>query len=109
MTVFRIQAAPYTDQLIDGHQMTRLPYPVFVTDDGSTRLAEFVQVIGFQKNLSANRIDLLWADAVGDPQAAVGMYLIVSDHDGDWFTFDTAVDEIRAMSEAETSGDGRAR
>lgn len=96
---FMIQPAAFTDQLREGQQLTKLPYPYYVKEDGSVERQDYWQgrvtrVIGFAGDLAVERIDLPWRRAVADPQKAVGMYLVTADSSGDWSTHQTAVDRV---------------
>lgn len=100
--LFKIQPSAFTDQIRDGHQMAKLPYPFFVSENGSVGSQDFWQgdpckVIGFQKDLAVHRIDLWWKDAVGDPQQAVGMYLVTADDKGGWGVHSTAIDSVQQL------------
>lgn len=104
--VIMIQPASYTDQIRDGHQMTKQPYPLFVEQDGAVRRQDFwkgdpLQVIGFAKDLAVQQIDLWWQDAAADPQRAVGMYLVTADSTGQFSTHPTAVDSVKVLAEAD--------
>lgn len=86
--IYMLQPSEFVDQIRDGHEMTKLPYPFFVNEDGSVRRQDFwdgrpFKVIGFQTDLAVQQIDLWWADATKDPQKAVGMYVVTADEDGD--------------------------
>lgn len=101
--LFKIQNAPQIDQLTaDGHTLTKLPRPFFVDPDGHVGLQDFWQgdparVIGFQKDLAVQQIDLWWRDAVQDPQRALGMYLVTADSKGHFGAHLTAVDGIEPV------------
>lgn len=96
MTRIRIQPAQYVDQIVDGHEMTKLPYPLVADEEGNVEHQELwrgdpAKVIGFQKDLAIQQVDLWWADVVADPKKAVGTYMITSDDQGGWGTHMTAV------------------
>lgn len=103
MTI-RIQPAPRIDNLsADGQEMTQLPYPLFVEDDGSVGRQDFwdgriLRVVGFMKDLAVQQVDLWWKDAVTDPQKAVGMYVVGVDSEDRMFNLDTAVDSAEVLS-----------
>jgi hypothetical protein len=102
--VIRIQPEPYIDNMVDDHEMTKLPYPYVVDQDGLVAGQDFwkgdpYQVIGFQKDLAAQRIDLHWTEVLKDPRSAVGMYLVTSDENGDWGTHWTAVRDMTILQE----------
>jgi hypothetical protein len=98
--VLRVQPASYVDQIIDGQEFTKQPYPYFVEEDGSVQRQDFWQgsvarVIGFQRDLAVQTIDLLWAAAVkSDPECLTGLYLVTEDSDGRWSTHNTAVESV---------------
>lgn len=97
--IIKLQPAEFTDNIHNGHQMTKLPYPYFVGEDGEIGSQDLwrgdpKQVIGFQRDLAVQKIDLWWADAVDDPQQAVGMYLVTANEEGDWGTHQTAISDV---------------
>ncbi len=102
--IYRIQPEPFTDHLTDdGVQLTKLPYPFYVDGFGNVGRQDIWQgrvtrVIGFQRDLARQQIDLSWRDAVKDPAAAVGMYLVTSDAKGDYGTHQTAVRTLELTS-----------
>jgi len=103
--VIRIQPEPYVDNMVDGHEMTKLPYPFVVDGDGLVAGQDFwkgdpYRVIGFAKDLAVQHLELSWRDVVRDPQLAVGMYLVTSDEAGDWGTHWTAVRSMTILQEA---------
>lgn len=68
-----------------------LPYPVVVQKDSSIGNADslggkYKKVIGFCKDPEKRVIDLLYPDFAKDPQKAVGMWTVVSDAQGNYFT-----------------------
>lgn len=100
--LIKIQPSAFTDQIRDGHQMTKLPYPFFVEEDGSVANQDLwrgnpAKVIGFQADLAVSQIDLWWADAVKDPARAVGMYLVTADVMGSWETHMTAIETVEML------------
>lgn len=97
--VTRIQMAPYVDAISDDLEFVghKLPYPFYVDDDGYIQLQDLWQgkvykVIGFQNHPAIQRIDLFWSD-VKDPAEIVGKYLVTTDKDGQWSSFETAITE----------------
>jgi hypothetical protein len=56
-------------------------------------------VVGFQRDLAEQQVDLFWKAALADLQQAVGMYLITVDKDGNYATHWTAVESIETVSE----------
>lgn len=103
---YRIQPAERPDAMSDdGHVGYQLPWPVVAHADGSVFGAhdhwcgKVVRVIGFQKDLRKQRIDLHWSDFLRDPQQAKGMYLITSDKGGTWGVHDTAVSTVEEQEE----------
>lgn len=101
--MFKIQPAAYTDQIKDGHQMTKLPYPFYADEDGTIGQQDLWQgdpsrVIGFQRDLAKNQIDLWWADAVKNTDQVVGMYLVTEDKAGHYGVHQTAITSIEEYS-----------
>ena len=101
---FRIQTEPYTDQITDdGHELSKLPYPLIADENGMIAGQDFWcglhhHVIGFQKDLSVQVIDLRWKDALDDLDKAIGMYLVTSDRAGDWGSLWTAVKSVTELN-----------
>ncbi|MEU6715214.1 hypothetical protein ABZ897_27425 [Nonomuraea sp. NPDC046802] len=44
------------------------------------------------------QIDLLWEDAVQEPERAVGMYLVTADADGGFGTHPTPVESLEVVT-----------
>lgn len=81
MSTYIVQPSPKTDQICeDGTELTQLPYPFHVTEDGEViNLATIERIVGFAKDLAVSQVDLWWRDAIKDPQQAVGMYVVTED------------------------------
>lgn len=98
--VITLQPSAHTDQITtDGQELTRLPYPFHVAEDGSIGRQDFwagepLEVIGFQKDLAVEQIDLWWSDCLEDPQAAVGMYVVTRDKNGGMATHVQAIQSV---------------
>lgn len=105
MRKIKLQPAPFIDNIRDGHsmvEMTKLPYPFYVDEDGKVDQQDFwkgdpARVIGFQRDLAVQHIDLWWKDAAQDPQKTVGMYLVTSDAQGEWGTHQTAISDVSVI------------
>lgn len=86
--MIKLQPSPRVDHITaDGHEMTQLPYPFYVAEDGSIDRQDFwrgnpAAVVGFQKDLAVQQVDLWWDDVVQDPQRAVGMYVVTTGKTG---------------------------
>lgn len=98
----RLQPSEFTDNIRDGHEMTKLPYPYFVAEDGTVGQQDFwdgdpVRVIGFQRDLAVQQIDLWWKDAVTDPQRVVGMYLVSESAEGVWGVHQMAISDVSVI------------
>jgi hypothetical protein len=102
----RVQPAPRIDNLTaDGQELTQLPYPLFVDENGLVGRQDIwdgkvFRVLGFQRDLAVQQVDLWWKAAWADPLKAVGMYVVAADRSGDIFNLDTA---IESMSEEGTA------
>lgn len=103
--VYRLQPADRPDGIhSDGTPMYQQPWPVVARPDGSVVGAddhwcgEVVQVIGFQAKPTVHSIDLNWSGFLLDPQQAVRMYLVTSDKNGNWRSFDTAVESVTEVA-----------
>lgn len=102
MRMIMLQPSEYTDQIRNGHEMTKLPYPFFVHEDGSIGRQDFwngrfARVVGFASDLAVQEVNLRWPDAVKDPQRAVGMYLVTADSDGNWGMHRTAIKSVQVL------------
>lgn len=94
--MIEIQTEPIIDNMINGHEMTKLPYPFFVDEAGAVARQDFwrgdpLRVVGFQRDLAVHVIDLWWSDALEDLSAATGMYLVTENTAGDWGVHQSAV------------------
>lgn len=92
-TFVKLQPAQFCDQIVDGRELYKLPYPLCFDLDGKNVYSDFWQhnfarVVGFVADLAEQRVDIFWselvrqykADPASDPfQAAVGMYLVYQD------------------------------
>lgn len=103
MVLIKLQPEPFTDQITeDGHELTKLPYPFAADETGAVHNQSLWQghvtrVIGFQKDLAKQQIDLWWRDVVKDPQQAVGMYLVTADQHGVWGSHQTAIGSVEVL------------
>lgn len=101
--IFKIQPSEFIDNMWEGgHVGTKLPYPFFVDEKGMVENQDLwngdpYRVIGFQKDLAVQEIDLRWNDATKDPSRAVGMYLVTANKKGDFVTHETAVRSIEVV------------
>lgn len=101
--ILRVQPASRIDNLTDdGQEMTQQPYPLFVGEDGAVGRQDFwngrvYRVVGFQRDLAVQQVDLWWRDAYAGPERAVGMYVVAVDKDGGMFNLDTAVESITEL------------
>lgn len=102
-TIFKIQNAPRVDHITtDGTELTQMPFPFFVGRDGKIGRQDVwngspLRVVGFQRDLSVQQIDLWWKAAVEDPSRAVGMYLVTADSRGEFSGHLTAVDSVELV------------
>lgn len=101
MKIVKLQPSEYVDNMTaDGHEMTRLPYPFYVRADGHVE-GDFWrhhadEVLGFQRDLAKDRLDLPWRDAFEDPQKAVGMHTVTR-ADGVISTHTTAIRDVEVL------------
>lgn len=89
--VLTIQPDRFVDQIIDGQEFYKLPYPYSVDKRGQIRFQDFWQgmvetAIGFVDDPEDTFISLYWREAVGNPDAMVGKYLVTSDSEDNWST-----------------------
>jgi hypothetical protein len=113
--ILRVQPAPRIDNLTaDGRELTQLPYPLFVSEDGSVGRQDFwngriSRVVGFMRDLAVQQVDLWWKNAWTEPARAIGMYVVAVSADGSMFNLDTAVESITEEPEpGRPSDDGDA-
>jgi hypothetical protein len=95
MTTFKIQPEEQADH--------KLPYPFFADESGAIGRQDVwkgnpTQVIGFQSDLAVMEIDLLWEDAIQDPDRASGMYLVTADADGNFDTHLTLIESLMVVT-----------
>jgi hypothetical protein len=97
MTIVAFQRNANIDGILeDGTTRGSLPYPFYGDEDGMIQnqdlwQGEAYKIIGFQKDLAVQRIDLHYRDAFKNPDATVNMYMIVSNAQGKWSVYETAV------------------
>lgn len=81
--LYKFQPARFTDQIVDGHELTQLPYPVIAWADGHVAgPSTLARIVGFERDLAKQQVDLWWKDTLADPQQAIGMYLVTVDVSG---------------------------
>lgn len=106
MKTITVQPAPHTDHVTeDGTELTQLPYPFHVAEDGSIGRQDFwngrvARVVGFTARPEAGPIVLTWREVWADPEKAVGRYLITSDSAGRWSTHLSAIMRVKVNEEA---------
>jgi hypothetical protein len=91
----KLQPSPRVDNIVDGHEMTQLPYPFFVEQDGTVLHPDTVQAVralGFQTDLARHEVDLLWDEIWEHPELAVGKYLVSTTPDGGMGVHTIAID-----------------
>lgn len=99
-----LQPAPKTDHITaDGAELTQLPYPFHVNAETGKIDQQWIfegwEVVGFQRDLAIQQVDLWWDDYVqGDPQAAVGMYVVTRDGEGGMSSHMTAVQSVQVLA-----------
>lgn len=105
MKTIKLQPSAFTDRICDdGQELTKLPYPFYVNEDGEVGRQDFWQgdpahVIGFQRDLAKQSIDLWWDEVVQDPKQAVGTYLVTTSAEGVWSTHQIAIAEVSMVGE----------
>jgi hypothetical protein len=103
--VIKLQPAPRVDHITDdGRELTQLPYPFYVAEDGKVDRQDFWRgdpyaVIGFQEDLARQQIDLWWDDVVKDPQSAVGKYVVTRDSRGGMGVHVIAIDSVEVIGD----------
>lgn len=109
MRIYTLQPAPVTDHITDdGTELQRLPYPYHVDEEGNVQRQDFWKgdpsgIIGFQNRADVQRVNLLWDDFVaGDPNAAVGKYMVMVDSKGTFATYTIPVESVSVIEIPET-------
>lgn len=107
MKMIRLQPSAFVDQIVDDHELTRLPYPFYVDYDGNVGRQDFwrgspARVVGFVRDLARQEVDLWWQEAAKDPQQVVGMYLITVDRKGNMATHNTAIADVEVVEVAQS-------
>lgn len=105
MKIIRIQLSEFVDQIVNGHEMTKLPYPFFVTEDGDVIRQDFWKgepemVVGFARDSAVQEINLPWHEAREDLQQVVGMYLVAVNSNGSIGSYDMAISSINVIEPA---------
>jgi hypothetical protein len=101
--MFKIQPASRIDNLTaHGDVGLQRPYPVYADNKGNVEFqrsfrGRVTRVVGFQKDLAVQQIDLSWSEAQKNPDKVVGMYLVTADSKGDLGVHDTAVETFEEV------------
>src|SRR4051812_43939615 len=88
MKIVTLQPSARTDHITaDGTELTQLPYPFHVDENGAVLRQDFWQgdiaeIVGFQDDPHVQRVDVRWRDVWTDPSRAVGKYPIGRDAAG---------------------------
>lgn len=104
-TFITVQPSPRIDGLSDtGQERTQLPYPFHVEQDGSVLRQDFwrgdpKRVVGFQRDLAKQQIDLYWSDAWKDPEQAIGMYVVTQAANGQMSVQITAIQSMKVTTD----------
>lgn len=107
MKIIKLQPADFVDNLWDDgkggfHEGRKLPYPFYVHENGDIDgkddfwKGHAEAVIGFQKDLAVQKIDLWWEEAFADPEKAVGMYVVTA-AGGGMGTHQTAIASVETL------------
>lgn len=80
-----------------------LPYPFHVNADGSIGRQDFwrgqaATAIGFVNRPDSYHIALSWSAAVGNPQKAVGKYVVTADSKGQFSTHMVAIESVQVSA-----------
>lgn len=73
---------------------SRLPWPVTCSLDGTVTVpssALMRRVVGFQRDLAVQQVDVWLKDAFADPSQVIGMYIVTEDLNGGYQHGMTAV------------------
>lgn len=110
MKLYKIQPAPSVDFITgDGHELTKLPYPIVADKYGQipeqAQVLGFVRVVGFVRDLARQEVDLYWRNAIHPTFKGelVGMYVVVENAEGRLSTLVTAVQTFEVLPEARTA------
>lgn len=102
---YTLQPSEFTDQVLDdGTELTKLPYPFHVVQDGSVQRQDFwrgnpTRVIGFQRDLAVHRVDVWWSQVLKAPETAVGLYLVTEDSEGRWAVWENAIADVEVHAD----------
>lgn len=79
----------------------QLPYPFFINEDGSVQRQDFwkgepAKLMGFSKSKKQGvvRGSISFGDFMEDPERAIGMFPIFEHKNGDWFTYQDAIESV---------------
>jgi hypothetical protein len=106
MTYLTIQPSAFVDNIVDGHEMTKLPYPFHCDERGNVQRQDFwhgkpLRIVGFAKDLKVHQVDLWWRDAWRDPAACVGLYAISENADGTMASHTSAIESAEIVRDTE--------
>lgn len=108
MSMVRIQTAPVIDGIDadpetgDLHTRSQLPYPFFAdekTGECSDRsIHRGYRILGFQKDLAVQHVDLWWPHAMRDPKQIIGMYVVTVDPQGGMAVWQTGITDVEVVA-----------
>jgi hypothetical protein len=100
-TLITFQPSEFVDHITeDGTELTKLPYPVHAWAD-TGRIPHDAggtsgrRIVGFQRDLQRQQIDLSWATVAYHPPDAVGTYAVIEGNDGKLFSLTTAIRDVQ--------------
>ncbi|MFV0626142.1 MAG: hypothetical protein ACK5N8_02175 [Alphaproteobacteria bacterium] len=80
----------------------RLPYPFFVDENGEVvgnfLKAKYKKVVGFSKTPTPRNLQE-FSSQMKHPEKNKGKYLVVADHNDDWFTLINPIYEVTKVGE----------
>lgn len=90
-----------TGEIVEGK---KLPYPFHIAEDGKVLRQEFWNgdpsgIVGFQRDVEVQKVDLWWADAAKNPEQAVGMFPVFTQTGGTLYTYTVAIESVSVHEE----------
>lgn len=101
MKTITLQPAPRVDSISDdGTELTQLPYPFHVRENGQILRQDFwkgnpLWVVGFVADLNRREVDIMWHVAIKNPDRMVGMYIVTMNADDGVASHISAVDTVK--------------
>jgi hypothetical protein len=99
-----LQPASRVDNLTsDGTELCQRPFPFLVDGLGLVQRQDFwsavgvYRVVGFQRDLAVQRLDVSWFEVNHVLVKAVGLYVVTADAKGNYGVHDTAIESFEVV------------